>query len=145
MIGSDGGDGARRGRRTVAVCLDVDDQPAAAPPPTVPAPAPRGGRRCSPPLVLIAALVGGGLAVATAAKPSYPVPDLPGKSLADARRLGRPGDVEFVVAERDGGSGEDVAAGVILDQSPLPADELKEGGTIRVRVSKGPSRVTCPT
>jgi eukaryotic-like serine/threonine-protein kinase len=95
-------------------------------------------------LVLVAALVGGGLAVADAAKPSYAVPELSGKTLADARRLVA-GEQDFVVVERSGNFWrEDVPKGVILDQSPLPADELKEGGTIRVRVSDGPEPRTLP-
>ena len=129
---------AGNGRRV----YDVDDQP----PPA--AEVPRRRRRwwtkALLALVVIAALVGGGLAFASATKPSYPVPELAGKTLADARRLVA-GDADFVVVERRGDFWrEDVPKGVILDQSPLPDDELKEGATIRVRVSDGPEPRTLP-
>jgi serine/threonine-protein kinase len=94
-------------------------------------------------LAVIAALVGGGLAVASATKPSYPVPELQGKTLADARRLA--GDEEdFAVVVRAELYREDVAKGLVLDQSPLPTEELKQGSTIRVRVSKGPEPRVVP-
>jgi serine/threonine-protein kinase len=94
-------------------------------------------------LVVVAALVAGGLAVASAAKPSYPVPELQGKTLAEARRIA--GDKEkFHVVERSGEYREDVATGLILAQSPLPNDQLKEGSTIRVRMSKGPKPRAVP-
>jgi serine/threonine-protein kinase len=88
-------------------------------------------------LVILAALGGGGLAVATAAKPSFPVENLEGLSLADARRL--VADEEFTVSEIEGEFwDEEVPPGQILAQSPLAGDEVKQGGTIRVRLSDGP-------
>ena len=129
---------AANGRRV----YDVDDQP-----PPADGPPPRRRRRWTKVLlaiVALAALVGGGFAVAAATKPSYPVPELSGTTLADARRLVS-GEPDFVVVERDGDFWkEDVPKGVILDQSPLPDDELKQGGTIRVRVSDGPKPRTLP-
>lgn len=138
VIGAAGAPTVANGRRV----YDVDDQP----PPVADA-RPRRRRwwtKALLALVVIAALIGGGLAVAAATKPSYAVPELSGKTLADARRLVS-GEPDFVVVERDGEFWrEDVAKGVILDQAPLPDDELKQGGTIRVRVSDGPEPRTLP-
>ena len=122
--------------------FDVDDQP----PPTAGDPPRR--RRWWPKallaLLLIGALVAGGLAFAAASKPSYAVPELSGSTLADARRRVA-GEQDFVVVERAGQFWrEDVPKGVILDQAPLPDDKLKQGGTIRVRVSDGPEPRTLP-
>lgn len=96
-------------------------------------------------LALLAALAGGGLAVAAAAKPSFPVAELKGKTLADAQRLvaGDP-DFEVVDAGRDDDWSETVGAGLILEQSPLAGEELKQGETIRVRISDGPEPRTVP-
>jgi serine/threonine-protein kinase len=133
---------ASNGSRRV---YDVDDQP----PPTAAADAPTRRRRrwwtkALLALVVLAALAAGGVAFASATKPTYPVPTLAGKTLADARRLVG-GEQDFVVVERnDEVWSEDVPKGVILDQAPLPKDELKEGGTIRVRVSDGPAPRTLP-
>ena len=127
---------AANGRRV----YDVDDQP----PPSAPPRKRRWFVKALVALALIAALIGGGLALADATKPSYAVPELSGKTLADARRLVA-GDQDFEIVERAGQYfSEDVEKGVILDQSPLPDDELKQGGTIRVRVSDGPEPRTLP-
>ena len=132
---------ASNGRRV----YDVDDQPAAAP---VEGSPPRRRRRwwtkALLAIVAVAALVGGSLAFAAVTKPSYPVPELSGKTLSDARRMVS-GEPDFLVVERDGEFWrEDIPKGVILDQSPLPDDELKQGGTIRVRVSDGPEPRVLP-
>jgi eukaryotic-like serine/threonine-protein kinase len=96
-------------------------------------------------LALLAALAGGGLAVAAAAKPSFPVVDLKGKSLADAQRLvSGEQDFEVVDVGRDDDWSETVEAGLILEQSPLAGEELKQGETIRVRISDGPQPRAVP-
>ncbi|HUP85152.1 MAG TPA: PASTA domain-containing protein [Acidimicrobiales bacterium] len=115
---------------------DVEDQA----PPVVDDPAVRRRRwwpKVLAALVVVAALIGGGLALAAATKPTYVVPELSGKTLPDARRLVS-GKQDFEVVKGSSAFSETVDRGLILDQSPLPKDELKEGGTIRVRVSAGP-------
>lgn len=90
-------------------------------------------------LVVVAALVAGGLTFAGATKPSFAVADLRGKTVADARRLVS-GEPDFAVTEQRGTfHSEDVPAGQILLQAPLPTQRLKQGGDISVQVSDGPA------
>jgi serine/threonine-protein kinase len=84
------------------------------------------------------------VALAAATRPSYPVRDLRGHTLAEARRLvgGKEG---FSVVEAKGTfyrEAEEV--GRIIGQSPLPEERLKEGRTIRVQLSDGPAPRTVP-
>lgn len=95
-------------------------------------------------LALIIAMVGAGLAVASLTKPTFPVADLRGKTLADARRLVG-GEADFEIREAKGTFfREDVPKGRIIGQSPLPAERLKQGGAIRVQVSDGPPPTMVP-
>jgi beta-lactam-binding protein with PASTA domain/tRNA A-37 threonylcarbamoyl transferase component Bud32 len=90
-------------------------------------------------LVFVVALVAGFLFAASAMKPSYAVPDVRAKSLADARRAVSAKE-HFAVKERKGPFyDETLAKGAILTQSPLAGDKLREGGTIVVQVSDGPA------
>ena len=89
-------------------------------------------------LALLAALAGGGIAVAGAIKPSFLVMDLKGRTVADARRLAG-GEPAFKVVEVDAQVwSETVDKGLIVGQSPLPDEERKKGSVIRVQVSDGP-------
>jgi eukaryotic-like serine/threonine-protein kinase len=88
-------------------------------------------------LALVAALVGGGAAVAAARRPSFAVPDLKGRTLAEARQLVA-GEQDFEVVAADGVYSETVPEGVVVEQSPLPDEERKQGSTVRVRLSEGP-------
>jgi serine/threonine-protein kinase len=110
----------------------------------VPPPAePEGRRRRRWPILLaillaLAALAGGGAALAGAMKPSFPVPDLTGRTLADARRLAG-GEQDFaVVAITEDRYDEEAPKGTIVGQAPAPEAERKQGSTIRVHVSDGP-------
>jgi serine/threonine-protein kinase len=89
-------------------------------------------------LLALAALAGGGVALAGAMKPSYPVPDLTGRTIADARRL-VDGEQDFsVVAIDEDRYDEEAPKGTIVGQTPAPDVERKQGSTIRVHVSDGP-------
>ncbi|MDQ3106873.1 MAG: protein kinase, partial [Actinomycetota bacterium] len=86
-------------------------------------------------LAILASLAAGGIAFAGASKPSFAVPDLQGKALADARRLAG-SEADFAVIEADGEFyDETIAPGLVLAQSPLPKEKLQQGSTIRVRLS----------
>ncbi len=89
-------------------------------------------------LVALLALGGAGVAVAAATRPSYPVVDVKGKTVVEARKLvaADPG-FEIVEAKGDFWS-ETVPAGQILEQSPLPEERRRKGSEILVRVSDGP-------
>lgn len=96
-------------------------------------------------LVLVLALLGGaGVAIAASGvtKPSYAVPDLSGMTLDEANR--EVADEEFTVRQSQTKFDEDVPAGRIIGQSPLPTRELKEGERIDVVVSDGPQPRTVP-
>jgi serine/threonine-protein kinase len=90
-------------------------------------------------LVLLAALAGGGVALAAAMKPTFPVPDLTGRTVADARRLVA-GEEDFrVVPIAEERYDEQAPVGTIVGQEPAPAaGERKQGSVIRVHVSDGP-------
>ena len=110
-------------------------------PATAPGAVPRRRRRWPKlvlALVLVAGIAAGGLAVAAAARPSFPVPDLKGRTLAEARRLVAD-DEDFAVVEARSVFSETVPEGVIVEQSPLPEEERKQGSEVRVRVSDGPA------
>ena len=96
-------------------------------------------------LVLLLALLGGaGVAIAASGvtKPSYAVPDLSGMTLDEASR--EVADEDFTVRRTQTKFDEDVPAGRIIAQSPLPTRELKEGARIDVVLSDGPQPRTVP-
>ncbi|MBW3557848.1 MAG: PASTA domain-containing protein [Actinobacteria bacterium] len=89
-------------------------------------------------LLAVVALVAGALAVVAVTKPSYNVPDLQRRTVADARRL-TGGEQSFRIVEVAGDFyREDVPPGEIVAQDPAPRTRLKQGGVIRVQVSDGP-------
>ncbi len=95
-------------------------------------------------LVIVAGLAAGAVAFAGATKPSFAVADLRGKTVADARRLVS-GEADFTVTEQSGTfHSEDVPAGRIIIQAPLPAERRKQGSGIRVQVSDGPKPRVVP-
>lgn len=113
----------------------------ASPPVDIDEPAPparRWRKRIALLIVLLAVLGGAGVGIAASGvtKPSHRVPDLTNLTLADAARELR--DEKLEVRESQAKFDEDVAAGLIIGQSPLPTRELKEGETIDVVVSRGP-------
>jgi len=96
-------------------------------------------RRAAIAVVVAIALVAGGLVALDALRPSYAVADVTGKSLADAQRL-LGGKQKFVIRSAKGDFfDETIAKGVVLKQSPLPKEKLKQGGIVRVQVSDGPA------
>ncbi|HEX7166636.1 MAG TPA: PASTA domain-containing protein [Acidimicrobiales bacterium] len=88
-------------------------------------------------LVVVAGLAAAALAATDVTKPSHAVPDLQGRTLADARRL--VADEEFSIDASRRAFHETLPVGAIVSQSPLPGDPLKEGRAVRVVVSKGPA------
>lgn len=70
------------------------------------------------------------------------VPDLQGRTLAQARRLADRADLEL---ERgDTLAHPTVPAGAVLAQSPLPGQEVTRGSAVRVILSGGPDRRPVP-
>ena len=101
-------------------------------------------------VVVVLALVAGGVALAVEAKvftPSHPVPVLVGKTLPQARLAVRAD--KFTVRTTGHTSSITVGPGLILSQQPRPRSNgrpatAKEGSTIGVVVSTGPPPVTIP-
>ena len=101
-------------------------------------------------VVLVLALVAGGVALAVDAKlltPSHPVPRLAGKTLPQARQEVRAD--KFTVRTTGHLASITVGPGLILSQQPQPRVKgrpvtAKEGSTIGVVVSTGPPPVTIP-
>ena len=87
-------------------------------------------------VLLAAAAIVGGIAIAKARIPSHVVPELRGKDLAAARAEVRDEDFDVEVAGRD--FDEDAPAGAILRQDPAPGGSLKEGSAVEVVLSRGP-------
>ncbi len=100
--------------------------------------------------VAVAALVAGGVALAAQARlftPSHPVPALVGKTVPQADRAVRAGQVHR--AHHRPPRQHHPGAGLILSQRPAPRsagrpDTAKEGSTIGVVVSTGPPPVAIP-
>ena len=107
--------------------------------PIVFAPAARRRRRWWPfvvvPLVLLALAAGVAYAIDAVAVPTHPVPSLRGRTLSDARAAVRRSD--FEVQQTREVFDDNLGAGVIVQQEPLPGRRLREGSTIKVFVSKG--------
>lgn len=113
--------------------------------------APRLGRKLSViwrsllALLAIAVVIVVGLAawklIDYARTPSYPVPEVVGKNafLAAANLQESGFDVEVTHIRRDG-----TEAGQVVDQSPKPAELLKEGYAVKLTVSDGQTLVAMP-
>jgi serine/threonine-protein kinase len=92
-------------------------------------------------LLGILLLAGASYAIARSRIPTHPVPALRGNSLDQARAIASQTELEVKVgAER---FDEEVALGVVIDQDPA-LGKLREGGTIKVVLSKGPPPRTVP-
>jgi serine/threonine-protein kinase len=119
--------------------------------PAVAAPAPAGlepsrRRRRWPWILLVVLLLAGagtagGIALARSRVPTHPVPDQLGKPEAEAAAALRA--LKFEVVSREEYVNGTVA-GQVTGQRPRPGDELKEGGTVFLTVSKGPVPVAVP-
>ncbi len=113
-----------------------------------PAPdAPRGRRRhrgrwLIALVVLLAVLAGAGWAVARALRPSHPVPNLTGRTVAEAQSVLRPLHLGLHVSGQD--FDERVPKGAIVRQRPAAAKSMKEGSTVSVDVSAGRPPVAVP-
>ena len=135
------------GAPTVAGSRIFDVEAEAPPGGDGPRPAParrRRLRRVLFALVAVMAVVAGALAAVAASKPSFDVPDLRDRTVAEARRL-TAGDQDFrIVEDRGDFYREDVPAGRIVAQVPRPKTRLEQGSTIRVQVSDGPEPRAVP-
>ena len=123
--------------------------PATAPAPAGPGtgtePARRRRRRWPWVLLVVLILAGGGtaggIALAKSRVPTHPVPDQLNKPEAEAGAALR--DLKFKVVTREeyvNGTSQ----GQVTAQRPRPGEELKEGGTVFLTVSKGPVPVAVP-
>lgn len=113
--------------------------------PTTPATGRRWRRRLRNALVVVVAIAIAAAAAAyavQAGKPEYPVPDLAGMTLAQARAA--VADEGFDVVRTAGRYDEQARAGTILSQSPFTDEELTKGRDVRVVVSRGPQPRAVP-
>jgi len=105
------------------------------------------GRRRRWPIVtvlamVVALLLGGGVAVATGAfVPSHPVPSLTGDTVAQARAALAAGKFKLSVAHA---FRESVAKDRIISTDPKSGSKLKEHHTVKAIVSNGPKPRTVP-
>jgi serine/threonine-protein kinase len=105
------------------------------------------GRRRRWPIVTLVALVlalllAGGAALATGAfVPTHPVPNLGGKTVAQARALLAAGRFKLAIAH---GYDETVEKDHIITTTPPPTTKLKEHHTVKATVSDGPRPRTVP-
>src|SRR4029450_11604195 len=93
-------------------------------------------------VIAIALGVAGALFVQQSRVPSHVVPQqLVGMQKADVSEQvgGFAWRLEYQEVNRDG-----VEAGVVVDTDPKPGEQLREGGTLTVIVSKGPRLVDLP-
>ncbi|HWC09876.1 MAG TPA: PASTA domain-containing protein, partial [Acidimicrobiales bacterium] len=92
-------------------------------------------------LLLAGAGTAGGIALARSRVPSIPVPDQVNKPEAEAAAALRALKFEVVSQEE---YVNDTVAGQVTAQRPPAGEELKEGGTVYLTVSKGPVPVPVP-
>jgi serine/threonine-protein kinase len=111
-------------------------------------------RRRRWPWVLLAILVAAAIAAAGAvifqqlAVPSAAVPNVQTQTIAEARsRIGaadrRETDVEWTIRERQAYN-DNTEAGLVISQDPHAGEQLDDGGTITLVVSRGPHPVDLP-
>lgn len=106
-----------------------------------------GRRRWSTPVVVVVAvvavmaLVAGALAVRELLRPQHEVPQLAGLDVSELRDLveGQGWDVERVQVRQDG-----TREGEIVAQDPAAGEQLREGHTLTVTVSRGAELVPVP-
>ncbi len=128
------------------------DRPNASPSPSPSRPVTRRRRwpRVAAVLLLVAAVVAGGAVYAVRAQlfvPSHPIPDLVGRTVADARQV--TASDHFRVVQRSSAYSITVPAGAIVSQRPGASTAkhrvtAKQGATIAVVVSKGKPPVAIP-
>jgi serine/threonine-protein kinase len=104
-------------------------------------------RRRWPWILMVIALLVGVAAGGVYAKnnvflPSHPVPNLAGKTEAEARRIVAADNLKLVVVNRE--FNEATQAGQILSQTPRTGGTIKEKKSIEVVVSRGPPPVAIP-
>jgi beta-lactam-binding protein with PASTA domain/serine/threonine protein kinase len=92
-------------------------------------------------VLLLAGAVAGGYALFQAVTPAHAVPKLTGESIDDAREAVEQFGWRIETSEirRDG-----TEPGEVVEQAPPPDQELKEGRTLRLTVSLGPTLVAVP-
>ena len=71
------------------------------------------------------------------------VPSLVGGTLNDAATLLKPVGLTSEVASQE--FSEDIAKGVIISTNPAGGEKIKEGGIVKLILSKGPERYTIPS
>ena len=128
MADAGGRDRSRRGRRRGGT---VDDRQAGH----------HWGRWILALVVVLAALAAGGVALARATRPTHPVPHLSGDTEAQAALALAPLHLHLRVAARPYDDAS--VAGIVLRQRP-DAGRLREGSTVSVDVSAGPTPVQVP-
>ena len=128
------------------LALDEDDQAsAAASGPKSPASEAKSRARWKIPVVVLSvlAVVAAGAGFAWSRRiPTHAVPELAGKTIADAREAVQP--LRFEVNQTDAVFNEDVPKGRILEQVPAVGEKLAEKNAIEVTVSNGPKPIPVP-
>jgi serine/threonine-protein kinase len=81
------------------------------------------------------------LLISKGLKPVY-VPDVVSLLVDDAQRAVAGRNLKFVVSERD--PSDEIAAGIVTSQNPLPGTALDPGSTISVVVSSGAPQIDVP-
>jgi eukaryotic-like serine/threonine-protein kinase len=92
-------------------------------------------------VVLLSLLAGGAYALTTVIKPSHDVPNLVGRTEAQARAALARLHFDPVVARS---AHENIAAGQVLAQAPPRGESLKEGEDVKLTVSSGPKPRAVP-
>jgi serine/threonine-protein kinase len=94
-------------------------------------------------LCLIAAAVAGGLALAFRSTPGLvTVPNLEGKSVAEATKLAEARGLQVTIGRE--AYSEDVPAGRVIEHLPYPGKVVREGRSVELVVSLGPPRAKVP-
>jgi serine/threonine-protein kinase len=93
-------------------------------------------------VLVLAAIGAGGLVVARALRPTHPVPDLQGQTVAAARAALHPLRLHLKVAGEV--YDEHHAKGTIAGQRPAPSRSVTEGSTVSVDLSAGMPPVAVP-
>ena len=94
-------------------------------------------------ILSVLAVVAAGAGLAWSRRiPTHAVPELAGKTIADAREAVQP--LRFEVNQTDAVFNDEVAKGKILEQVPAVGEKLAEKKAIEVTVSNGPKPIPVP-